>query len=169
MRDFLTLTALIALPATVAAIGCNNSPGLTVTGDVVVDASGATSSFTFEQPARLDGAAPSGAITGGCTLTSDPGQSAYGVVVDLYGPSSTEGRALRSITIMTRTDAPANGTVEADLGADTFRGTCTVDVPFVSGNGQVRVHATDCTIEGAGETASVDLDLTFDRCTVAVQ
>ena len=59
--------------------------------------------------------------------------------------------------------------VEAELGADTFRGTCTVDVPFVSGNGQVRVRATDCAISGAGESASVDLDLTFDRCTVTVQ
>jgi hypothetical protein len=169
MRDFLTLAALIAVPATVAAIGCNNSPGLTVTGDVVVDASGATSSFTFEQPVRLDGAAPSRAITGGCTLASDPSRSAYGVVVDLYGPLSTEGRALRAITIMTRTDATASGTVEAELGADTFRGTCSVDVPFVSGNGQVRVQATDCVISGAGETASVDLDLTFDRCTVTVE
>lgn len=169
MRDILVLTALVALPASVAVVGCNGSPGLTVTGDVRVDASGASSAFTFAQPTRLDGAAPSRAITGACTLTSDPARSAYGVVVDLYGPSSTEGRALRSITVMTRTDAPASGTVEAELGADNFRGTCTVDVPAVSGNSQVRVRATDCAISGGGESATVEFDLTFDRCTVTAE
>ncbi len=169
MRDILTLTVLIAVPATVAAIGCNGSPGLTVQGSVDIDANGTPTGFVFEQPARLDGAAPNGAITGSCTLTSDPTHSAYGVVVDLYGPSAAEGRALRSITIMTRTDATANGTVEAELGADTFRGTCTVDTPYVTGNGQVTLHTRGCSIAGAGETATVALDLTFDRCTVQTE
>ena len=63
MRDILTLTVLIAVPATVAAIGCNSSPGLTVTGNVDIDANGTPTGFVFEQPARLDGAAPNGAIT----------------------------------------------------------------------------------------------------------
>lgn len=169
MRDFLTLTALIALPATVAVIGCNNSPGLTVTGSVDVDAGGTPTGFVFDQPARLDGAAPSGAITGTCTLTGDGTGAAYGVVVDLYGPSSADGRALRSITVMTRTDAPASGTVEAELGADTFRGTCTVDVPFVNGEGHVTLHTEGCDIAYGTESASVALDLSFDHCTYAAR
>jgi hypothetical protein len=168
MRDVLTFTVLLAVPATMAVLGCSSSPGLTVTGDVTIDASGAITGFTFDEAARLDGAAPNGAITGTCTLTSDPSRSAYGVVVDLYAPNQGEGRALRAITILSRTDAPQNGTVEADLGAESFRGTCTVDVPFVNGNGQVTVHTEGCAIQSGDETASVDLDLTFDRCTVTV-
>ncbi len=169
MRDVLTLTALLAIPATLATVGCSNSPGLTVLGEVTIEASGATTGFDFEELTRLDGAAPNGAITGTCTMTTDPSRAAYGVVVDLFVPSSTEGRALRGISIMTRTDTPANATVEAELGADSFRGTCTVDVPFVNGNGQVSIHTEDCAIEADGETASVDFAFTFDRCTVMVE
>lgn len=169
MRDLITLTVLLAVPATVAMMGCNNSPGLTASGEVTVEANGATTGFTFEEITRLDGAAPNGAITGTCTLTTDPSHAAYGVVIDLFAPSSTEGRALRGITIMTRTDTPAEGTIEAELGADTFRGTCNVDVPFVNGNGQVSVHTEGCTIEGAGETATVDLALTLSSCTITVE
>lgn len=169
MRDVLALTALIAVPATVAMLGCSNSPGLTVLGDVTIEASGATTGFSFEEPSRLDGASPNRAITGTCTLTSDVERSAYGVVVDLYAPSTTEGRAVRSVTIMTRTDSPSTGTIEAELGADSFRGTCTVAVPNLSGNGTVTLATEGCTIEGAGETATVDLELTFERCVVTTE
>jgi len=169
MRVFLSLSALLIVFGALASPGCASSPGLTVTGSVDIDSMGTPTGFRFEQPVRLDGAAPTGAITGTCTLTSDTAGTAYGVVVDLYGPDNGEGRAARSVTLMTRTDATAEGTIEAELGADTFRGTCDVHVPLVRGSGQLRITATDCSIAGAGETATVDVDLTFENCTVTAR
>ena len=52
-----------------AAAGCNGSAGLTAVGSATVDVAGTPSGFNFAQPARLDGAAPAGAITGACTIT----------------------------------------------------------------------------------------------------
>jgi len=169
MRVFLSLAALFVVFGALAGPGCASSPGLTVTGSVDIDSMGTPTGFRFDQPIRLDGAAPTGAITGTCTLTSDTAGTAYGVVVDLYGPDNGEGRAARSVTLMTRTDATAEGTIAAELGADTFRATCEAHVPLARGHGQLRITASDCSIAGAGETATVDVDLTFENCTVTAR
>lgn len=146
--------------------GCGGSPGLTVAGSVTIEVEGASTGFRFEQPTRLDGTAPAGAITGNCTLTSDGTGTAYGVLVELFGSAHGQGRAVRSVTVLARTDAPAMGIVEAELGPDAFRGTCDVEVPLVEGSGRVRVVSRTCTVSGPGETARVELDLTLERCTV---
>lgn len=158
------LSALVFATLALTTMGCSGSPGLTVTGSVEVETTGTPTGFVFEQPARLDGAAPNGAVTGSCSLTRNA--TGYGVVVDLFGPTQAEGRALRSISFLSRTDAPAGGSVEAELGADTFRGTCTVEVPFVNDHGQVHLRTTGCTVAAGSESATVTADLTFDRCTL---
>ncbi len=166
MRRTLSLTALAL---SLATVGCNGSPGLTVSGSVDIDASGTPTGFTFSQPVRLDGAAPAGAITGTCTLSRAAGDPDYGIIVDLYGPDTTEGRGLRSITLMTRTDATASGTVEAELGADTFRGTCDVTTPRVDDAGLLRIQVSGCSIANGAETATVEADLSFEGCTLLLQ
>jgi hypothetical protein len=91
-----------------------------------------------------------------------------GILVDLYGPDSAQGRALRSLTLMTRTDASASSTVEAELGAETFRGTCDVMVPIANERGEVSLRAAGCTITQGAERATVDLSLDFAGCSVIV-
>ncbi|GAB4201334.1 MAG: hypothetical protein OHK0013_13230 [Sandaracinaceae bacterium] len=161
--------SLAALALAFAVVGCNGSSGLTVSGTVAIDASGTPTGFRFEQPARLDGAAPAGSITGACTLTRSPGSPAFGILVDLYGPDAAQGRALRSLTLMTRTDASASSTVEAELGAETFRGTCDVAVPLANERGEVSLRASGCSISHGAETATVDLSLDLVGCTVVVE
>lgn len=162
-------TLPVALVLALAAVGCNGSSGLTVQGTVDVTSGGTPTGFRFDEPVRLDGAAPAGAITGSCTLTRTAGQPHFGIIVDLYGPDSAEGRALRSLTIMTRTDATESGTVEAELGADTFRGTCDVMAPFVNDAGELTLEASGCSIAQGAETATVDLDLRFAGCTTMIR
>ena len=59
-------------------------------------------------------------MTGSCQI-SRSASGAYGVVVDLYGNSQAQGRAVRSMTIMGHSPA-APGQIDAELGANTFTG-----------------------------------------------
>jgi hypothetical protein len=90
--------------------------------------------------------------------------------VDLYSSDANpEGRAIRSMTIMMRSDA-STGSIDAQLGQDDFENTaCQMRVVGMdAGSGQVAIEATsDCTITGpAGETATVDFELGLTRCGV---
>ncbi len=157
---------MLALASVLALAGCGGG-GLEVSGHVDVATSAAATGFNFPQPVRLDGGA--GLITGSCVMTRGTA-GAYGVVVDLYsGDASPDGRAIRSMTIMTRTDA-ASGRIEAQLGQDDFaNGSCDITVTaFDAATGQLAFSSTnDCVITGpAGETASVSFELGLTRCGV---
>lgn len=157
--------APLALALASLVTGCNGSSGLTVVGEVTVDAAGTPTGFRFPQAVRLDGAAPAGSVTGSCTATRLSGSNDYGVVVDLYGPDSAEGVAVRSITFMTRSDAQESATVEAELGSTSYRGTCTVSIPRVSGD-MVEIETSGCSIASDTTSATVDATLHFEGCTI---
>jgi hypothetical protein len=157
---------MLALASVLALAGCGGG-GLEAAGNFDVTTSAATTGFNFPQPTRLDGGA--GLITGSCIMTR-AADGGYGVVVDLYSSDENpDGRAIRSMTIMTRSDQ-STGTIQAQLGQDDFENTgCLMHVNAIDpSTGQVVMSSTsDCVITGpAGETASVEFDLRFNRCGV---
>ena len=149
------------------AAGCNGSSGLTAIGNATADVAGTPSGFSFVEPARLDGAAPAGAITGSCTITRTvtEGIATYGVVADLFKPTSVEGNAVRSMTLMGRSDS-TTGTIEAEIGTVDFRGSCPLTLEYMPNSGEARFIANDCTIVNGAESASVDVDMSFSGCIV---
>lgn len=153
--------ALVTLGAVFALAGCGGG-GLKVIGTADVTTATASSGFDFPQQVRLDGGA--GTVTGTCQI-SRSASGAYGVVVDLYGNSQAQGRAVRSMTIMGHSPA-APGQIDAELGPDTFTGTCNVITNVDESRGLVGLQATGCQISNAGETASVDVNLNLEGCTV---
>lgn len=150
-----------------ALAGCNGSAGLTAIGTASVDVAGTPSGFNFGQPARLDGAAPAGAITGSCTMTRtvSAGVTSYGVVADLFKPSAVEGQAVRSLTLMGRSDA-MTGTIEAEIGTDAYRGTCPLTLEYMPDSGEARFIASGCRITSGGASATADIDMAFSGCVV---
>ncbi len=158
-------TALRSLAVALAliAVGCGSSPGLSVVGSVDVEADGAHTGFSFPQPARLDGAGSGGVVTGSCSL-SHYADGHYGAVIELFGSSSAEGRALRSISFLTRSDSPGAGRVDAELGASAFTGACDVTLARADDRGVVAIEVESCSIASGAETASVNASLTFENC-----
>lgn len=150
-----------------AAAGCNGSAGLTAVGSATVDVAGTPSGFNFAQPARLDGAAPAGAITGACTITRtvSAGVTTYGVVADLFKPSGVDGQAVRSISLMGRSDS-TNGTVEAEIGTDAYRGTCPLRLEYMPDSGEAHFLAQSCTLTSGAASATAEIDMAFSGCVV---
>lgn len=155
----------LTLASALSLVGCNSSPGLLVSGEIEVATTDARSGFVFEAPTRLDGADASARVTGSCTLRRHEGGH-FGAVVDLYGPGATDGRALRSITLMTRTDAPTAGSVEATLGTRSFTGACTISTPLVDARGGLALHVEACELQSGDEAATLSADLTFENCVI---
>lgn len=156
----------LALASVLALAGCGGG-GLEVSGHVDVTTTGASTGFNFPQPVRLDGGA--GLITGSCVMTRSAA-GGYGIVVDLFSSDANpEGRAIRSMTIMTRSDA-STGSIDAQLGQDDFENAaCQMRVTGLdAASGQVAFTTTSpCVITGpAGETATVELELGLLRCGV---
>ena len=149
------------------AVGCNGSAGLTAIGSATVDVAGTPSGFNFAQPARLDGAAPAGAITGACTITRTvrEGVATYGVVADLFKPTGVDGDAVRSITLMGRSDS-ATGTIEAEIGTNAYRGSCPLSLEYMPNSGEARFVANGCAINSGASTATVNVDMSFQGCVV---
>ena len=149
------------------AAGCNGSAGLTVIGNAMVNAAGTPSDFHFDAPARLDGAAPAGAITGSCTITRTvtEGIATYGVVADLFKPTRVEGNAVRSITLMGRSDS-TTGTIEAEIGTGAYRGSCPLTLEYMPNSGEARFVANNCTVMSGAESATVNVDMSFSGCVV---
>ena len=152
-----------------ALAGCNGSAGLTAIGTATANVAGTPSGFNFAAPARLDGAAPAGAITGSCTITRtvSGGVESYGVVADLFKPSAVEGQAVRSMTFMGRSDA-MTGTIEAEIGTDAYRGSCPLTLDYTASSGEARFIATGCAIASGPSTApaTVEIDMAFSGCVV---
>jgi hypothetical protein len=161
---------MLALASVLALAGCGGG-GLEVSGNVDIATMGgtmdATTGFAFPDPVRLDGGA--GLITGSCVMTRGATGS-YGIVVDLFSSDTNpQGRAIRSMTIMTRSDE-STGSISAQLGQDDFdNGSCQMHVTGIDGSsGQVAFASTgDCLLQGpGGETATVDFELGLTRCGV---
>ena len=149
------------------AAGCNGSAGLTAIGTATVDVAGTPSGFNFAQPARLDGAAPAGAITGSCTITRTvtEGIATYGVVAELFKPTGVDGNAVRSITLMGRSDS-TTGTIEAEIGTGDYRGSCPLTLEYMPNSGEARFVANNCTVVRGAESATVNVDMSFQGCVV---
>ncbi len=163
MRTRMTRT-MLSLASVLALAGCGGG-GLEVSGQVSVETSSATTGFNFPQPVRLDGGA--GLITGSCVMRRSA-EGSFGVVIDLFSSDANpEGRAIRMMSIMTRSDA-SSGSIEVQLGADDFESAnCLMQVTALdAATGQIALQSTsDCTLTGpAGETATVAFELGLLRC-----
>lgn len=163
---------MLALASVLALAGCGGG-GLEVAGTVDIETldpnTGATAQtgFDFPDPVRLDGGA--GLITGSCVLTRGA-TGGYGVVVDLFSSDTNpEGRAIRSLTILTRSDE-VTGTIEAQLGQDDFTNdACRIRVLGLdAGSGQISFSTSEaCELTGPdGETATASFELGLLRCGV---
>ena len=166
MRTSLATLAILGGLGLIAA-GCNGSAGLTAIGSATADVAGTPSGFNFAQPARLDGAAPTGAITGACTITRTvtEGIATYGVVAELFKPTGVEGNAVRSMTLMGRSDS-TTGTIEAEIGTSDYRGSCPLTLEYMPNSGEARFMANNCTITSGAESATATVDMSFSGCVV---
>ncbi len=155
---------LVSFSAMLALAGCGGG-GLTANGSATVTDSTSTSSgFHFPAGVRLDGGA--GTITGMCTISRTSG-GGDGVVVDLYGDAQGTGHAVRSMTLMAHSTAPATGQITADLGGDEYSGTCTIAVTGIDeGHGAVTLTTSGCALTHTTDTVHADVQLGLDGCTV---
>jgi hypothetical protein len=156
---------VLSLSAMLALAGCGGG-GLLASGDATVtDTASTRSGFHFDSAVRLDGGA--GTTTGTCQI-SRGASGVYGVVIDLYGDAQGVGHAVRSMTIMAHSEAPATGQITADLGGDEFTSSaCTIDISDLDpGRGDVTLSANGCTLTHGTETATANVALTLAGCEV---
>ena len=158
--------------ALLAALGCADDGGLSVTGSVQIeDAAGTTTGFDFVQRTNLveeDLAHRDESLFAGhCRIGTDA-EGLQVVSVGLTRPASGEGIQLERFRL--RFPEAGDATVEATLGGSGFQGTagasCLAELEYAQrGDGLVGADF-DCTLEGGDAPVQATGELHFAGCTV---
>ena len=149
---------VLALPA-LALLGACGDSGLTASGFARLDTGDARAGFEFPTDIRLDGDGTSRDVSGTCTVS--PNGETYDVTVDLI--ANTSSSPLRTMTF--------RGTAASGLRADaTFLGTgwtsssSCVRVDYIDEMGGLSLRATDCAVDSATGSGTVDVSLDLQGC-----
>ncbi|MFK7989902.1 MAG: hypothetical protein AB8I08_28035 [Sandaracinaceae bacterium] len=173
MRTRLISTLLVACAMLLGA--CGGDEGLLASGSVTVEGTDLSTGFSFPADVRIDGidAGGDGRIRGTCDMNrvyDIPQEDHYGVVVEiLRGFESDDDRALTSLTVMQRTDAPAeNGRIEVMLGTTAYtsrEGECQMAVEYAA-SGMVGLTGACDVYDADGESVNTVVSLDLAGCTV---
>lgn len=170
MRTRLISTLLVACAMLLGA--CGGDEGLLANGSVTVEGTDLRTGFSFPEDVRIDGVGAAG-TRGTCEMNrvyDIPQEDHYGIVVEvLRGFESEDDRALTSLTVMQRTDAPAeNGRIEVTLGTTAYssrEGECQMAVDYAA-DGMVGLTGACDVYDADGESVSTVVSLDLAGCTV---